>query len=83
MGAGPEMLVYLSKHPEAFDPETITILVEALEEAWATIQLSGARLDERGEDARDTIAKYIVELALKGERDRQRLIDGALVRFKL
>jgi hypothetical protein len=77
------MLVYLTKHPEEFDPEVITILVAALDGAWAAVQSSGAHLDGREEEARDAIAKYIVELALKGERDRQRLIDSALVRFRL
>jgi hypothetical protein len=77
------MLVYLTKHPEAFDPETIAILVEALDSAWATIAASGARLDGRDEDARNAVARYIVDLALQGERNRQRLIDGALIRFRL
>jgi hypothetical protein len=77
------MLVYLTKHPEGFDPETITILAEALDGAWATIKASGAQFDGRDEDARDAVAKYIVEFALKGERDRQRLIESALLRFKL
>jgi hypothetical protein len=77
------MLVYLTKHPEAFDPETITTLVEALDSAWAAIQASGAQLDGRDEEARNALAKYIVDLALQGERNRQRLIDGALIRFKL
>lgn len=77
------MLVYLTKHPEAFDPETIAILVEALDSVWATIQATGAQFDGRDEDARDAIARYIVDLALQGERDRQRLIDGALLRFRL
>jgi hypothetical protein len=77
------MLVYLTKHPEAFDPETIAILVEALDSAWATIAASGARFDGRDEDARNAVARYIVDLALQGERNRQRLIDGALLRFRL
>jgi len=77
------MLVYLTKHPEAFDPETITILVEALDSAWATITASGARFDGRDEDARSAVATYIVDLALQGERNQQRLIDGALLRFRL
>jgi hypothetical protein len=77
------MLAYLTKHPEAFDPETITILVEALDSAWAAIQASSARFDGRDEDARNALAKYIVDLALRGERNRQRLIDGALLRFRL
>jgi hypothetical protein len=80
---GREMLVYLAKHPEAFDPQTITILVEALDIAWATIQASGTQFDGRDEDAREAIARHIVDLATQGERDRQRLIDGALLRFKL
>jgi hypothetical protein len=78
-----KMLVYLTQHPEAFDPETITILAEALDSTWATIKASGAQFDGRDENARDAVAKYIVELALRGERDRQRLIDSALLRFKL
>jgi len=77
------MLVYLTKHPEAFDPETITILVEALDSAWATIKAGSARFDGRDEDARTAVARYIVDLALKGERNRERLVDGALLRFKL
>jgi len=77
------MLVYLTKHPEAFDPEAVTILVEALDSAWAAIQASGAQFNGRDEGARDALAKYIVDLALRGERERQRLIDGALLRFKL
>jgi hypothetical protein len=77
------MLFYFSKHSEAFDPETITILGEAFDAAWATVQASGARFDGRDEDARDAIARHIVDLAQLGERDRQRLIDGALNRFRL
>ena len=76
------MLVYLSKYPEAFDPETITILADAMDTAWATLRESGPRFDGRDVDTRDAIAKYIVDLAKQGERNRQRLIDGALQRFK-
>ena len=77
------MRVYLAKHHSgAFDPQTITVLVEALDDAWAAIQASGARL-ESDEDARNAVAKIIVNLALQGERDRQRLVARALERFGL
>jgi hypothetical protein len=76
------MLIYLSKHPHAFDPEIITLLSGALDTAWETVRASGAQFNGDTEKARDLLAKHIVELALQGERDRQRLIDGALIRFK-
>src|SRR5271168_2201239 len=63
---GREMLVYLTKHPEAFDPESITILAEALDIAWATVRASSSRFDGRDEDARDAIARHIVDLAKLG-----------------
>jgi hypothetical protein len=83
VGGQSEMLVYLTKNPEVFDPETIAVLVEALDTAWATVKASGARFEGRDEDARDALARFIVDLALKGERNLQRLVDDALLRFKL
>ena len=52
------MLVYLAKHPEAFDPETIAILVEALDGAWAAIHASRRRFGGRDKDARNAVAKH-------------------------
>src|SRR5271155_3760801 len=63
-------------------PKPLTILADAMDTAWATLRESGPRFDGRDVDTRDAIAKYIVDLAKQGERNRQRLIDGALQRFK-
>ena len=77
------MLVYLIKHPQAFDPETVAVLSDALDKAWEDVQASAARFAGNAEDARTLLAKQIVDLALLGERNRDRLINGALARFKL
>jgi hypothetical protein len=76
---------YLMDHPGAFDPETISILIGALDDAW---QMVGAdkpafRMDGHPEAARNALAKHIADMAKQGERDRQRLIEGALARLKL
>ncbi|MGB8036971.1 MAG: hypothetical protein WCF39_02770 [Pseudolabrys sp.] len=56
-----------------FDPETVTLLRETLEEAWtclppelqATIQ-------------KTALAERMLKSAAQGERDRDRLIEAAL-----
>src|SRR5829696_8126654 len=78
------MIPYLKDHPAAFNPDTIRILGSALDDAWQSIQ-GGAIFDLDGyaEAARAALAKHIVDMAKKGERDPQRLIEGALIRFRL
>jgi hypothetical protein len=71
------MKQYLAEHPEVgvFNPEDVQIMSDALDAAWAQVEQKG------GEDAhalRTALAKRIVDLAGKGERNRQRLIEGAL-----
>jgi hypothetical protein len=77
------MLRYLSESRQSFDPETIDILVRALDEAWERFQASRPRLDGHSEAARAALAKHIVDMAKAGERDPQRLIESALLRIKL
>ena len=77
------MIRYLSENPEFFDPETLDIMIRALDEAWKRFQGSGVRLDGRDGAARTALAKHIVDMTRQGERDRQRLIEGALLRLKL
>ena len=57
----------------------------ALDIAWQTIEIdNGAiKLDGNAARAREVLAKQIVDLAKLGERDPQRLADGALARFKI
>ena len=77
------MLRYLSENPEFFDPETLDIMIRALDEAWESFMASGVRLDGNAGAARTALAKHIVAMARQGERDRQRLVEHALLRLKL
>jgi hypothetical protein len=78
------MLRYLGD-PAAFDPETITILSDALDEAWRQVEADKAtyKVDGHAAGAREALAKHIVDMAGRGERDSQRLILGALARLRL
>jgi hypothetical protein len=79
------MLRYLRDDPAAFDPETITILSGALDEAWRQIEADKAtyKVDGHAADAREMLAKHIVGLAQQGERNPQRLVLAALARLRL
>ena len=71
-------------HPtEVFDPDAIRILTTAFDDAWQRVQNSGVRFDSdhQAEQARNTLAKYIIEQARQGERDEGRLRDGALLQY--
>jgi hypothetical protein len=67
----------------SFGPEAIRVLTEAFEEAWQSLLRSGAKFgsDRRAEEARDTLAKYMIEQAKQGELDQRRLREGALLHF--
>jgi len=79
------MLRIAQKYAQAgtFEPEELSILVAAFEDAWAQLLRSGARLDSeyRINQARDTIGKFIIEEAKRGERDRFRLREAALLHY--
>jgi hypothetical protein len=76
------MLRYLSEQPAYFDPETLDVMIQAMDEAWEHFQDSGVQPNHLAA-ARTALAKAIVDMARQGERDRQRLIEGALLRLKL
>jgi hypothetical protein len=76
------MLRYLSEQPAYFDPETLDVMIQAMDEAWERFQGSGVQAHHLTA-ARAALAKAIVDMARQGERDRQRLIEGALLRLKL
>jgi hypothetical protein len=78
------MRQYLREHPAAFDPETIAILSDALDNAWNSVEANkrAYKLDGHAEGARQALARHLVDIATQGERDPQRLIDGALARLK-
>jgi hypothetical protein len=57
----------------SFDPEAIDLLQAALDEAWAS--LSPLR---RAYTSRSDVAREVLELAVRGERDRARLCAFAV-----
>jgi hypothetical protein len=66
----------------AFDPESIQVLVSALDEAWRRIQESGSQFARPAYSRvmREVISKRIIEMAQQGIRDQPTLVDDA-VRF--
>ncbi len=62
----------------SFEPETVQILSEALEEAWKQIECNTTVANR--EAARLQLAKHIVEYASKGERDCPKLVEYAVYR---
>jgi hypothetical protein len=57
-----------------FDPETIAVLTESLEEGWDTLRSIGNTTISR-----EALAKRLLELARTGERNPSRLCTTALV----
>jgi hypothetical protein len=76
------MLRYLSEQPAYFDPETLDVMISAMDEAWERFQGSGVQPRHLAA-ARTALAKAIVDMVREGERDRQRLIEGALLRLNV
>jgi hypothetical protein len=64
------------KEPAYFDLETVALLREVLEDAWALL-----RPDQRATMLKTTLAERILSAAAQGERDRERLLDAALMDF--
>jgi hypothetical protein len=64
----------------AFDPEAISILSDAFEDAWQSLHISGTTLHLGGQEEQtsEMLARCIIEVAKLGERDRHRLRDAAL-----
>jgi hypothetical protein len=62
-----------------FDSETTHLLGQAFDAAWKRAEASGALSDESSTTiTRIRLAKRIVELARRGERDHDRLVESAL-----
>jgi hypothetical protein len=63
----------------AFDSETTGLLGAAFEAAWDKAKADRWFADEAHAAAlRDLLAKHIIELGRRGERDHDRLVQGAL-----
>jgi hypothetical protein len=61
-----------TKHDDVFDPDALRMMSTALEEVCRKLQVNG---DQR---AREVIAARIIDLARRGERDPECLIDRVL-----
>ena len=66
---------------EEFDPKTLNILGNALDEAWLRVKAN--HLNGSAYGARTSLAQHIFAMAKQGERDPKRLVAGALMRLKL
>jgi hypothetical protein len=64
------------KEPVYFDPETVALLREILDDGWARLQP-----DQRATIRKSTLAEHILKSAAQGERDRKRLLDAVLMEF--
>jgi hypothetical protein len=75
-------MTHVSEEPTVFHPETLHILGSALDDAWQRLEVR-VHFNGSGDAVRTILAKHIIAMAKQGERDRQRLIEGALARLKL
>jgi hypothetical protein len=64
----------------AFEPETIDFLVSVYTAAWQKVEQSGSKLASPAYQraAQEIIAKRIIEMAQRGERDAALLADDAV-----
>lgn len=75
------MIIGINQHTERFDPESLHLLGDAMDEAWRRVKL--AHSNGSADAARTILAKHIIAIARQGEQDPQHLIDGALSRLRL
>jgi hypothetical protein len=61
------------KQPAHFDDETVAMLREVLDDAWACLRPEQQITMQKAE-----LAERILKCAAQGERDRERLFDAAL-----
>ena len=64
----------------SFDPEAVENLSAAFDDAWEKFKQSGFSLARPAYEraAREVLAKCIIEMAQRGERDRAHLCEYAL-----
>ena len=67
--------------PDQFRRDEISILEDALEDAWRRIETSKApwACDDYASAGRTILARYIIAMAKGGERDTRWLADSALL----
>jgi hypothetical protein len=72
----------IMRRETGFDPEAITVLAAAFDEAWDRLRRSGSESvrPAYARVMREVVAKRIIEMAQRGTSDPQELAGGA-VRF--
>ena len=63
----------MKETPVYFDPETVAILRETLDDAWASL-----RPEQQATMQKTALAERMLKSAAQGERDRERLFDAAI-----
>jgi hypothetical protein len=69
-------------HPAiVFDPDTVKIVSRAFDDAWEKIEKSGNKFAKPAyaNAMREEIAKHIIDMAGRGERDQNALIEDAIL----
>jgi hypothetical protein len=64
----------------SFDPEALAVLYQAFDDVW--LQLEGTTRPDLREATRNTIATALVQAALSGERDPEKLWCHAMNRAR-
>ncbi len=67
-------VIMVGKAPMSFDPETVALLRETLDDAWAAL-----RPEQQATMQKTALAERMLKSAAQGERDRDRLRDAALM----
>jgi hypothetical protein len=63
----------------SFDPETIDVVEAAFDMSWKLLKTTGSMLaGPESHATRMILAKHIIKMAQRGERDPSKLIDDAL-----
>ena len=67
--------------PDVFNPDEISILEDAFDDAWRRVEQSKApwASEEHSAAGRTILAKYIITMAKGGERDAKWLADSAVL----
>lgn len=63
----------VGKQPKSFDPETVTLLREILDDAWASLPP-----EQQATMQKAALAERMLKSVAQGERDPERLRDAAL-----
>jgi len=72
---------FLTQFGMVFAPEQVKVLSDAFDAAWERLQASGAPygMPEYADAARTHLARHIISAARRGNLDRRKLANDALV----